>query len=74
MMATPADSTGGSTTSKDGSDKILSQSQWKYFPSIEEQGLSEKSNRKRLQTLFNKYLKPEQNATKSLDIQKVWGK
>ena len=53
---------------------MLSQSHWKYFPSIEEQGLGEKSNRKKLQTLFNRYLKPEQNATKSLDIQKVWGK
>ena len=37
MMSTPADSTGGSTTSKtDVADKVLPQSQWKYFPSIEE--------------------------------------
>ena len=67
MIGTPADST-GSTTSKEMTDKTLPQNQWKYFPSIEEQGLSEKSNRKKLQVLFNRYLKPEQNATKSLDI------
>ena len=64
-----ADSTGGSTTSKsEVADKQLPSSQYKYFPSIEEQGLSEKSNKKKLQVLFNRYLKPEQNATKSLDI------
>jgi hypothetical protein len=57
MMSTPADSTGSTTSSSP--DKTLPQSQWKYFPSIEEQGLGEKSNRKRLQTLFNRYLKPE---------------
>ena len=57
------DSTGGSTTSKsEAADKTLPTSQYKYFPSIEEQGLSEKSNKKKLQTLFNRYLKPEQNA------------
>ena len=68
MLSTPADSTGSTTSKSEASDKVLPQSQWKYFPSIEEQGLSEKSNRKKLQTLFNRYLKPEQNATKSLDI------
>lgn len=69
MQSTPADSTGGSTTSKtDGADKLLPKSQWKYFPSIEEQALGESKKKERLQTLFNRYLKPDQNATKSLDI------
>ena len=53
---------------------MLPHAHWKYIPSIEEQGLGEKSNRKRLQVLFNRYLKPEQNANRSLDIQKAWGK
>ena len=49
MQSTPADSTGGSTTSKtDGADKLLPKSQWKYFPSIEEQALGESKKKERL--------------------------
>ena len=59
MMSLPADSTGSTTSNKESVDKILPHAHWKFLPSIEEQGLGEKSNRKKLQVLFNKYLKPE---------------
>ena len=74
MMGLPADSTGSTTSKNEAADKIIPHAHFKFLPSIEEQGLSEKSNRKKLQTLFNRYLKPDQNASKSLDIQKAWGK
>ena len=67
----------GSTTSKSESkrENSIPKENFKYFPSIAEQGLSEnKNNKKKLQTLFDKYLKPKQNESKSLDIQKEWGK
>ena len=59
------ESTGGTTTSKMEKHESGSQtnnsipaSHYKYIPSIQEQGLGEKSNKKRLQTLFNCYLRP----------------
>ena len=66
----------GSTTSKDQNRKenSIPKDHFKFLPSIGEQGLGEKNNRKKLQTLFDRYLKPLQNESKSLDIQKEWGK
>jgi len=64
------ESTGGT----DRPAKDIPKEHYKYIPSIQEQGLSEKQNRKRLQTLFDKYLKPKQNDSKTLDISKEWGR
>jgi len=43
-----ADSTGSTTSKNEGADKNLPKSQWKFFPSIEEQALGEKKNMPRL--------------------------
>ena len=65
----------GSTSSKiDKKENSIPKDMYKYLPSIQEQGLGEKHQRKKLQTLFDKYLKPQQNESKTLDIQKEWGK
>ena len=69
------ESTGSTPSSKtDKKENSIPKEHWKFFPSIGEQGLGEKNNRKKLQTLFDRYLKPQQNESKSLDIQKEWGK
>ena len=47
---------------------------YRFFPSISEQGLGDKSSKKKLQSYFDRFLKPQQNEAKSLDIQKEWGK
>ena len=47
---------------------------YRFVPSIHELGLGEKVNRKKLQGLFEKYLRPHQNESKTLDIQKEWGR
>ena len=70
----PSDST-GSTTSKNEKQNILPQDQWKYFPTIQEKGLSEAANRKRLQQLCDRYLKPKPTQGKDQSsIQAEWGK
>jgi hypothetical protein len=67
--------TGGSTTSqKDKKENSIAKEFFRFIPSINEQGLGEKTNRKKLQTLFDRYLKPSQNESKTLDLQKEWGK
>jgi len=43
-----ADSTGSTTSKSQVQDNTIPASHFKYFPSIEEQGLGEKSNRKKL--------------------------
>ncbi len=49
----------GSTTSKiDRKENSLPKDHHKYLQSIAELGLGEKQNRKKLQTLFDRYLKP----------------
>ena len=58
----------GSTNLKPNENTIPKE-MYKYIPAISEQGLFEnKNNKKKLQNLFDKYLKPKQNETKSLDI------
>lgn len=45
-----------------GTDRIakeIPKDHYKYIPSINDQGLAEKNNRKKLQSLFDKYLKPK---------------
>ena len=72
------ESTGGSGSVAIKGDKdsknSLPSDKWKYFPSIHEQGLGDKSQKKKLEGLFSSYLKPHQNESKSLDIQKEWGR
>ena len=73
-MQGAADSTGSTTSGTNTADKKLDQLVWKFLPSIDEQGLSNKSNRKKLQGLFNKYLKPEAGgALKNVDVKMAWG-
>ena len=73
-MQGAADSTGSTTSASNTADKKLDQLVWKFLPSIDEQGLSNKANRKKLQTLFNKYLKPEAGGTlKNVDVKMAWG-
>lgn len=62
------DSTGSTFSKNDKKDISISKDHFKYFPSIQEQGLGEPNNRKKLQALFEKYLKPAQNESKTLDI------
>lgn len=57
-------STGGpkepKTGSKDGKrENTLPKEAYKYFPSIQEFSLNDKNNKKRLQYLFDAYLKPQ---------------
>lgn len=69
------DSTGGSNLPKAvKKENGIPSDHFRFFPSIQEQGLGEKTNKKKLQSLFDRYLKPQQNDAKSLDIQKEWGK
>ena len=69
------ESTGSTTSKSDAKGNTIPKDNFKYIPCIQELGLSEdKKNKKKLQTLFDKYLKPKQNDAKSLDIQKEWGK
>lgn len=68
------ESTGSTTSKTDKKENTLKQDHFRFMPSIAEQGLGEKNNRKKLQALFDKYLKPQQNDSKTLDIQKEWGK
>jgi len=50
----------GSTTSKPDDKKVngIPKDMWRFIPAIAEQGLGEKHNRKKLQGLFDSYLKP----------------
>ena len=68
------ESTGSTTSKADKKENTIPKDHFKFMPSINEQSLGEKQNRKKLQSLFDKYLKPQQNDMKSLDIQKEWGK
>ena len=76
----------GSTTSKEPKlgmapkqeagkkENSIPKEHWKYLPSIQEFGLSDKNNKKRLQYLFDSYLRPMQNESKTLEIAKEWGR
>jgi len=56
------DSTGSTPSIKGDADKtknMIPQDKWKFIPSIREQGLDDnKSNKKKLEGLFQSYLKP----------------
>jgi hypothetical protein len=52
------ESTGSTTSKTDKKENSIPKDHYRYLPSILEQGLGEKNNRKKLQTLFDKYLKP----------------
>jgi hypothetical protein len=53
------ETTASSTTFKgDKKENSIPKDHFRYLPSIHEQGLGEKQNRKKLQMLFDKYLKP----------------
>ena len=52
------ESTGSTTSKTDKKENTIPKDHFKYLPSIGEQGLGEKQNRKKLQALFDKYLKP----------------
>ena len=68
------ESTGSTTSKATKGDNSIPKDHFRFFPSITEQGLADKSNKKRLQDLFNKYLRPQQNEQKNLDIKAEWGK
>lgn len=52
------ESTGSTTSKSDRNENNLPKDMYRFIPSIGEQGLAEKSHRKKLQALFDKYLKP----------------
>jgi hypothetical protein len=52
------DSTGATTSKIEKKENSVVKDHFKFIPSIGEQGLGEKQNRKKLQILFDKYLKP----------------
>jgi hypothetical protein len=62
------ESTGATTSKIDKKENTIPKDHFKFIPSIGEQGLGEKQNRKKLQQLFDRYLKPQQNEAKSLDV------
>ena len=62
------ESTGATTSKTDKLENSIPKDHYRFLPSIQEQSLGEKGNRKRLETLFSRYLKPLQNDTKTLDI------
>jgi hypothetical protein len=77
MIAT-ADSTGGSTVKnakgkENANSSSIPESAYKFFPTIQDQGLNEKANQEKLSGLFQKYLKPQSSA-KGGDIKKEWSK
>ena len=54
------ESTGSTTSKSDKKENSIPKDNYKYIPSIAELGLAEdKKNKKKLQTLFDKYLKPK---------------
>ena len=63
----------GSTISKSDRNE-LPKEHWRFIPSIGEQHLGDNSKRKKLQILFDRYLKPQQSESKAQDVQKEWGK
>ena len=51
--------TGGTAAGKtDKKENSIPKDNYRFIPSISEQGLGEKPQRKKLQGLFDKYLKP----------------
>jgi len=68
------ESTGSTTSKSDKKENSIPKENQRFLPCISEFGLGEKQNRKKLQTLFDRYLRPQQNDSKTLDIQKEWGK
>ena len=68
------ESTGSTTSKNEKRENAIPKDHHRYLQSIAEQGLGEKQNRKKLQTLFDRYLKPQQNESRTLDIQKEWGR
>lgn len=50
----------GGASGKEGKrENSLPKDAWKYLPSIAEFGLNDKNNKKRLQYLFDSYLRPQ---------------
>ena len=68
------ESTGSTSSKVDKKENSIPKDNYKFIPSIHEQSLGEKPQRKKLQGLFDKYLKPIQNEQKTMDITKEWGK
>ena len=62
------ESTGSTTSKSDKKENSIPKDYYKFIPSINEMGLNEKTGRKKLQVLFDRYLKPAQNDSKTLDI------
>jgi len=52
------ESTGSTTSKNDKRENSIPKEMYRFIPSIGEQGLGEKSNRKKLQAMFEKYMKP----------------
>ena len=66
--------TGGTSAPKgEKTGNSIPKDNYRFIPAISEQGLGEKPQKKKLQMLFDYYLKPQQNESKTLDIQKQWG-
>jgi hypothetical protein len=53
------ESTGSTTSKSDKRENSIPKDHFRFLPSIAELGLGEKQNKKKLQTLFDKYLKPQ---------------
>ena len=51
------ESTGSTSSKVDKKENSISKDHYRFIPSIHEQSLGEKSHRKTLQGLFDKYLK-----------------
>ena len=55
------ESTGSTTSKAKDIDSTMPKDHYKYLPSIMEQGLSDKTNKKKLDALCAKYMRPKQN-------------
>ena len=55
------ESTGSTTSKTDKKENTIPKDHFKFLPAINEQSLGEKTNRKKLQIMFDRYLKPTQN-------------
>lgn len=68
------ESTGSTTSKSEKKENSIPKEHMRFLPSITEQALDQKQNKKKLQTLFDKYLKPSSADGKNIDVQKEWGK
>ena len=62
------ESTGSTTSKTDKKENGIPTEHYRFLPSISEFGWGEKQNRKELQILFDRYLKPNQNDSKTIDV------